>query len=227
MHQRPLESRQRSLQDDKTRTREFRSGLEIHQAERFAQIEMLLRLERIFALGAEAVMLDIVVRVGAVGNIVERQVWNFRKRGIERRNGQPLCFLRCVDLRLQSRDLRHQRGGAGLVLLGLGLADLFGGGIAPGERGFKLGDRGAALFIEREELVGLRRMAAPAEGAVEFLRMLANPPYVVHAKAPRRCRRPATSPETIYSAGLVWAAAGPAVAAAFFSTIRTAQIEPS
>src|SRR6266568_2836622 len=172
-------------------------------------------------------MLDVILGIRAVGNIIERQVRNFRERVIERGNGLPLLFLPGLDCRLQPRDLRDERGRARLVLLGLGLADLFRGGVAPGQRAFELGDRGAAPFIERNERAGRRGMAATGEPAVEFFRMLANPLDVVHGQAPREplVRRPRLA--QFYSAGLVWAAAGPAAAAAFFSTSRTDQIEPS
>ena len=61
----------------------FAASLEIHLAERFAELEMLLRRERVVALRAEAMMLDIVVRVLAVRHIVERQVGNLRQRLVE------------------------------------------------------------------------------------------------------------------------------------------------
>src|SRR6266567_4716894 len=188
---------------------------------------MLLRLESIVALGAEAMMLDVVLGIRAVRNVVERQVRNFRQRGLKLSDRLPLLFLPCLDRRLQPGDLRDERGRARLVLLGLGLADLFGGGVAPGQRAFELGDRGAAPFIERNERAGRRGMAATGKPAVEFFRMLANPLDVVHGQAPREplVRRPRLA--QFYSAGLVWAAAGPAAAAAFFSTSRTDQIEPS
>src|SRR5438552_11216178 len=129
LRKRPLEPRERSLEHHEPGTGEFRRGLEIHQAERFAEIEMLLRLESVIALRAEAMMLDVVVGSRALGNVLERQIWNFRERVIERGNGLPLLVLACLDRRLQSGDLCHERGRAVLVLVRLRLANLLRGGI--------------------------------------------------------------------------------------------------
>ncbi len=71
------------FQNDKTRTGEFCGGLEIHLAERFAELEMLLRLERVVASCPEAMMLDVVVLVLAVGHVGERQVGYFRERVVQ------------------------------------------------------------------------------------------------------------------------------------------------
>ena len=60
------------LQIDKARAGNFGGGLEIHLAQRFAEIEMLLRREGISSLRPETMMLDVVVFVLAVGHFVER-----------------------------------------------------------------------------------------------------------------------------------------------------------
>ena len=67
------------FQHDKTRAGKFGRGLEIHLAERFAKLEMLLWLERIVAPGPEMMALDVVVLVLAVGHVVERQIGDFGK----------------------------------------------------------------------------------------------------------------------------------------------------
>ena len=81
--ERALEPREPALQHDEARAGQFRGGLEIHLAERFAELEMLLRRERVIALRPEMVMLDVVVLVLAVGHLVERQVGNLRERLVQ------------------------------------------------------------------------------------------------------------------------------------------------
>ena len=81
--ERALEPRQTLLQYDKARAGQFRSELEIHLAERFAEFEMLLGLECIVALFAEHMMLDVAARVGAVRHVVERRVRDLRKLLVE------------------------------------------------------------------------------------------------------------------------------------------------
>ena len=88
--ERAFEPRQALLQHDKARAGQLRRGLEIHLAERFAEIEMLLRRERIIALRPETMMLDIVVLVLAVGHFVERQIGNFGQRFFELLGGRLL-----------------------------------------------------------------------------------------------------------------------------------------
>ena len=82
--ERAFEPRQAFLQNDKARAGQFRRGLEIHLAKRFAEIEMLLRRKGIIAPGAEAMMLDIVVGALAVGHFGERQIGNLRQRIVQR-----------------------------------------------------------------------------------------------------------------------------------------------
>ena len=77
--ERAFEPRQAFFQNDKTRAGEFRRGFEIHLAERFAEIEMLLRCERIIAFCPKTMTLDVVVCILAVGHVVERQIWEFRQ----------------------------------------------------------------------------------------------------------------------------------------------------
>ncbi len=68
------------FQNNKPRAGKFGRNLEIHLAERFAEIEMLLRFERIVAFRPKMMTLDVVVRILAVRNVVERQIGDFRKR---------------------------------------------------------------------------------------------------------------------------------------------------
>ena len=87
--ERALEPRQTLLQHDEARARELRGGLEIHLAERFAELEMLLGRERVIALRAELVVLDIAVLVLAVRHLGERQVGNCGERLLELGGRRP------------------------------------------------------------------------------------------------------------------------------------------
>src|SRR5882672_3023341 len=73
-----LQPRQALLQYDKARAREFRRGLEIHEAERSAEVVMWLRRKAVLARLAEHVMLHVAVLVDAVGHLRrgQRQVWD-------------------------------------------------------------------------------------------------------------------------------------------------------
>ena len=93
----PLQPRQTLLEHHKASAGEFRRGLEIHLAECLAELKMLLRRERIIALSAEAMMLDVVACIFTVGHIVERDIRDLGERIVQRLRG---CF-RC---RLQLRD---------------------------------------------------------------------------------------------------------------------------
>ena len=73
---RALQPRETFLQHDEARAGHFRRGLEIHVAERAAEIVVRLRRKAIVARLAEHVTLHIAVLVDAVGHFVERQVRN-------------------------------------------------------------------------------------------------------------------------------------------------------
>ena len=69
---RTLQSCKALLQHDEARARQFRGGLEIHIAERTAEIVMRLWRKTVFARLAEHVMLNIAVFVDAIRHVVER-----------------------------------------------------------------------------------------------------------------------------------------------------------
>src|SRR5262249_56076288 len=84
-------------------------GLEIHLPERFAEIEMLLRRKTVIALGAEAMVLDVVARILAVGHFGQRQVGDLRERVVERLRELLFFRLERRNFGLQARDLGHKR----------------------------------------------------------------------------------------------------------------------
>ena len=106
---RALEPRQALLQHHEARAGQFRRRLEIHEAERVAEIVMRLRRERVVAHRAEDVALHIAVLVDALGHVVQRQV---RDRG--ELSGELFVrrLRRHFELRhrgLELGDLGHQR----------------------------------------------------------------------------------------------------------------------
>ena len=76
LRQRPLQPRQRALQHNEARAGEFRGGLEIHQAERLADLEMLLRLEGELLWRADFAQLDIGLLVSADRHVPRGKVRN-------------------------------------------------------------------------------------------------------------------------------------------------------
>ena len=180
--ERARQPRERPLQHDEARARELRRRLEIHQAERLADLEMLLRRE---AVGknrrlAVAAHLDIVVLVLAVGNVVERQVGDFGQRGLERGVRLALGRLHFGHGRLQPRHLGLEIFGRLRVLARHRRADLLRSGVAPLLGALQIEDRGAPALVEGDQRFGARRQAAPGEPFVERLGIVADGPDVVH-----------------------------------------------
>ena len=180
MPERAFQPRQTFLQNDKARARQLGRGLEIHLAERFAEIEMLLGRKFQVWLLAEFVVLDIALLVGAVRHFIERRVRNGGENIVElllRLSGSLLQFRNCA---LQFRDRCHQSIGARLVLGFFRLADLLRRRVARGLRLFERGDGRAAFFIERKEPFRFRRQPAAFKAPIERLRIVADGFDVVH-----------------------------------------------
>src|SRR5262245_66048073 len=105
---------------------------------------MLLLLEAIVALGAEAMVLDVAAGVLAVRHFGrgQRHVGNLRERVVERLG--ELLFLRLEprDLGLQARDLGHERLRRRFLVAFLRRPDLARRRVATGERSLRLLDGG-------------------------------------------------------------------------------------
>ena len=101
--ERALQPREAALQHDEARAGQLRRGLEIHLAERLAELEMLLRRERVIALRPEMMVLDIAVLVRAVRHLVERQVREFA------RAPSSSSVDSCLLLRFERRNLGLER----------------------------------------------------------------------------------------------------------------------
>ena len=174
--------RQRPFQHDKARAREFRRRLEVHQAQRLAELEMLLRLVQAaeFRPYPPAANLDIVGLVLAVRNIVERQVGNLGERDVERGAQFALDGLEFRHGRLEAGDLRLEVVGRRKVLARYGGADLLRGCVAALLGALQIEDRGAPLLVERDQRFGQGAEPAPGEARIERLRIVAYRLDVVH-----------------------------------------------
>src|SRR5262245_33098019 len=183
--QRTFEPRQTLLEHDEAGARQLGRDREIHLSERFAQVEMLLGLEAVVALGTEAVPLDISTLVVAVGHIVGRQVGKLGKPFLQAGFRLLGCRFERRDAVLQLGDLGHQLVGARVVLLGFGLADLLGGGVAARLRLLQLGNGATAALVAAQKRLDQRvafrrRHAAPLEPTGELVGIVTNPFDVVH-----------------------------------------------
>ena len=156
-----LEPRESPLKHDEARARELRSRLEIHQAERLADLEMLLRLEGEIRWRAPFALFDIGVGIGP-----DRHVGC----GIVRDRGEqspqlvvePLFVgLARLNGALQRANLVHQTFGRRLVLLGLGLADLLGGDVARGLSLLQFLNCRAALLVQAQNPISTSRGHSP------------------------------------------------------------------
>ena len=139
------------FQDHEARARKFSRSLEIHLTECFAELEMLFRLESIFPLRAEAMMLDVALLVLAVGHFVERQIGDLRQCVVERLGGS---FSSTSSAGMVSLNAATSASITLLVLFRpclLRLADVFRGGIAAGLGGFERENGGAALLVDLDE----------------------------------------------------------------------------
>src|ERR1700738_5649579 len=125
-----------------------------------------------------------------------------------------------------------------LVIAPCGGANLPGRSITAPERGFRALNGRAAALVNGDEAIRLRRQPAALEAAVNLRLVLPNPFDVMHGGSFRQSPlapgllsdRPGFRAMSFrHSAGLAAARAASLAlsAAAFFSTSRTAQIDPS
>ena len=129
---------------------------------------------------AAAAHLDIAALVGADGHVGQRDVGQFRERGVERAGQLALPVLAVLDEGLVAGHRVDEALGLGLVALRLGLADGLRGGVA-----FVLGvlqglQVGAARLVEGKDALRLRRGAAAGERRVERGGILADEANVEH-----------------------------------------------
>src|SRR5262245_47932259 len=257
LRERALEPRKAAHQYNKARARKLRCDFEIHLSEHLTEIEMLLRRESVVGLGTETMMLDVLCCIVAVGHVLKRQVGDLRERVIERVRELLFFRLERRNFGFEARNLCHQCLRRRFLVAFFRRANLARSNISAGKRSFRLLNGAAPALIDGKKLVCLARQTAPRQSAVEFLLMLANPLDVVHVfrrHAPAQAGHPVNTgclgdlvPDSkareywiarmrgrerfkiSHSAGLAAALAASLAlsAAAFFSTQRTDQIEPS
>ena len=179
-----LQPREALLQNDEARAGHFGSRLEVHELQTFAKLHMLLRLERIIALRAEVMMLDIAVLVGAVRHLIERQVRNLREFFLQFLFDLLHRRFKLGKLCLEFANLGHQRICARIVLVLLGVADFLGGRVAARLRLLRCQDGRAALLVERDQRLRQRLQPAPFQRCVEGVGVVANGLDVMHLKNP-------------------------------------------
>ena len=180
------------LQHHEARAGQPRRGLEIHQPQGFAELEMLARrieARRRHLLGiAMAADLDIGRFVGAVRHFRRRQIGNRRQQSLD---DGPLLALGLLGRRhvfLDPGDLG--RCGSRRLRLAFGPqpADLLGDAIAPGLHLLQRLLQAAAILIELENRSRLGRQPTAPQPLVEGAWIIANGFQVVHLPTSRKIR---------------------------------------
>jgi len=147
--ERAFHPRQAFLQHDKTRAGNFRRGLEIHQPERLAKLEMLLGLEVEFRRRADFAQF-LVGGLVADRDIGSRHIGDGGEQRAQLIVEPLLVGLALLDGGFQRGDLIHEAFRGGFILAGLGLADLLGGGVAAGLSLLQFLNRAAALLVQAQ-----------------------------------------------------------------------------
>jgi len=135
--------------------------LEVEEAERGAELDVVLRLEVEGALGAPAAVLDVVGGVGAAGDAFVRDVRDLEHPGLE-------ALVEVADFGVEGGNffadgLHLGLDGGGVLAVLLEDADLLGDGVALGLEVVDLGDGGAAAGVGGEEGVEIDGRAAVLE----------------------------------------------------------------
>ena len=164
--------------DDEAGTGQEGCTLEIHQAERLAELDMVLRRKIELRGRAGPAQLDIVGLVRTVRHVLTRRVRHAFKQHIQFRSRLALSLFSIPLLVLEPRDFRDQL--IGRFAGRLGLADLAGERIAALAALLETGLADAAFGIECAHLRRDGRFPPPLQGPVERLRALPYPPEVQH-----------------------------------------------
>ncbi len=181
--ERPFKTRKRPFQHREARTCELRSALEIHVAERLAQLEMFFRLEGEIALVADAADFDIVAFILAERHVFERNIGDGRQRVVQL-PGQATFFVFGLSKKiLQLGNFRLQLVSRCCILRGHGLADFLRGGVAALLRGLNLADIFATFLVQRHQFGRQRLSPTLGERFVEGFRVFAYPFDVEHGKS--------------------------------------------
>jgi hypothetical protein len=160
---------------------ELDAAVEINHAQLGAKVPVSLGLEVELARGAPAAHLGVVGVVLAVRHVLVRDVGDGGNEVEELLLNVRALLAELGDALLVGGDLRL--GGLGLVLLAVlhEKADLLGHGVAVGLELLDLGDDGAALLVELEELLAVPvRVLAGLAGLVHDVGVLADELDVEH-----------------------------------------------
>ena len=176
--ERPLQPRQRAGEHDEARAGELGRSLEVHESERFADLEVLLRAALDVSLLAPTPDFDIGALIGTIGHVVIRQVGKARQQPVELGGERLFLPLQRLGRVLQPRDLGEKV--RCILTLGAGGADSLGLPVALPLAILELGLNRAPLRIEFLHLGRMGFHTPPGEACVERGAVLANPPSAEH-----------------------------------------------
>ena len=188
-----------AAQRRETRARYGGGRLEI-EAEGGAEIGVVAGCEVERARRAPACLLDILALVRAVRHVVCGDIGEGEEAVGERRGQFAVAGLQRGETLLERCHLGLQRLSLRRVFLRHCLADGLARLVTAGLSGLHLGRDGARLGIEREDLDGCGRCAAPRQAGVERCGILADQADVVHGAS--LCRLAAqVSREALFKGG--------------------------
>ena len=121
---RPLQSRQHTFQDDEASAGYPRRGLEIHHAERLADIDVIADIEVKRRQITHSPNLDICGLIEPVGHVIRRQIGERRKQLFDFRAEAALLFLALPNHHFELTDFIDQY--LGFFASTLGRTDLLG-----------------------------------------------------------------------------------------------------
>ena len=173
-----LQPRQRAGEHDETGPGELGRPLEVHQAKRFADLEVMPGAAVHERLLTPTPDFDVGALIGPFGHLVIRQVGKAREQRVEL-GGERLLFpFQRQRFVLQPCDLGNESGS--VLTTRAGSADLLRHSVARLLAFLKRGLNFAPAGIEREYPVGMWFHAAPGQAAVEQIAVLANPSGAEH-----------------------------------------------
>jgi hypothetical protein len=180
---RALKTCKRTGQNSKSRAGKLCGALEIHIAERFADLEMLLRRVVPTRLFADNAGDDVIVLVLANGNVVERNVRDTREGVVERGGQLPFLFLGGGKRRLDLGDLGLEPVSKLGVLLRQRDADFLRRRVATGLHFLHLLDDGTAPLVEFDEALRQRLGATLRKRCIQSMGVLTNPSDIKHRRS--------------------------------------------
>lgn len=161
-------------------------GFEIHQAQRFADFEVLFRREGERPGFADFADFDVAFFVRPERHVLARCIGYDGKRVANFRVELALVLFAFGDRLLEFGDLGHQPRCGCFVFRGLRLADFLRCRVPLRLRFLQLGQERAALFVEGDKARRLRLEPASAQTLIEGGRVVSDPFDVEHGSASSR-----------------------------------------